>query len=133
MKKNFNVKLTLSLVSLFIGIVFIILSKYKDWLLGLSFLFFALAALLFAFENAKRSEKLLKQCENDIIETNNLLNSLVDAKSPEALEQAKEVGAKLKYLHQQKNTYSTGRGRLKFSLIAVAVIFVLVGFFIFFS
>ncbi len=132
-KFNFNLKLTISLVSFFIGILFIILSHKNKVSICFGFCFFAVALVFFALYSTIRADKKLNDIDKQIEESNNELDSLEGTQDEEELEYINQLSLENAYLckHRKKEERQKNRSRIMFYIMSA--FFVLMGFLILFS
>ena len=141
LKIKFNLKLTVSLVSFFVGFIFILFARSKPICLSIGLWFFALSLILFALYNADRCAKKVREI-NSILENNfNELDEL-DKVNTEELEdkdneELKEYRASLEKesagLIKQLKVFEKGTKSTKYLLIVVGAILTLLGFLVLFS
>ena len=69
MKKNFNLKLTLSLVSLFVSLLLIILGNKNTYCLSFGFILLGIALAIYAMNKAEQIDSAIIEVANEIEET----------------------------------------------------------------
>lgn len=110
MKKKFNYKLTLALVSLFISLLLIIIGNKNKYCLFFGFLFLAVSVVIFAKLRIDKINKILKETEIEI-----------DKDDEPDVEFLTEVYKELAVLRRQKR--STAISFYLFSALLVIVSF----------
>ena len=117
MKKKFNLKLTIVLVSLFISLLIIILGNKNQYCLSFGFIFLGLTLFLFGNYSRSQIDKTIKSLDEDIDTIDK-----TDEESEYVLKELNKLRSKL--LKKKKST------KLMFGLCAVLLILVgFIGFF----
>lgn len=110
MKKNFNLKLTISLVSLFISFLLIVIGNKNEYCLSFGFILMGISLALFAISRGETLDKIIIDINNEIEETD-----IQDAYT------LNELYKERKKLKKQKNS-------MNFSFYLCAFLMVVVGF-----
>ena len=109
MKKNFNYKLTISLVSLFIGLLLIILGNKNKYCLSFGFILMGAAIAFYAMQKTDKFNATIVEINNDI----------------------QQLDSEDTYTHQQlekeKRKFVKQKQRLNFTFYLCAVLLVIVG------
>ena len=110
MKKKFNYKLTISLVSLFISLLLLILGNKNNYCLSFGFILMGVAIAFYAFQKSEKFDETLVEIDNDIQE--------IDEKDTFSILQLQKE--KKKFIKQKK--------RFNFVFYLCAILLVVVGF-----
>ena len=65
-KKNFNFKLTLMLVGLFIGMLLIVLGNKNKYCLGFGFIALGVSLIFYAYEKSKKLQKMIFEVNEEL-------------------------------------------------------------------
>ncbi len=71
MKKNFNIKLTAFLVSLFVSLLIVILGNKNQYCLGFGFMLMALSVVLYVLYNDEKTAQICTEIDERISEIEN--------------------------------------------------------------
>lgn len=132
-KFNFNYKLTTSLVSFFIGILFIIFSHKSKVCICFGFCFFAIALVFFALYSTDRAIKKLNEIDKQIEEDNDELDALEGTQDEEELEYINQLSLEQAFLYKQRKKEERLKNRSRIVFYVMSAFFVLMGFLILFS
>ena len=110
MKKKFNLKLTLSLVSFFISLLLIILGNKNNYCLSFGFILLGVAIAVYAMNKSEQIDKVILEISNDIGET-----------KPDNTFELQQLSKEMKKFKKQKRN-------LNFSFYLCATLLVVVGF-----
>ena len=117
MKKNFNLKLTAFLVSLFIGIVVVILGSKFDVCLGIGFVVLGLSLPLYVWYDTEAVEKALSE-----------ISQLIEEIEEKPIEENPENIYSLQELYITQTKLIRRKKRVSFMFYACGVLFVIIGF-----
>ena len=110
MKNKFNLKLTLSLVSLFISLILIIVGNKNNYCLSFGFILMGVALGLYALYKSEAIDNVLVEINNDIEETD-----VTDAFT-------------LQELFKERKKFTKQKRNLNFTFYLCAILLVVVGF-----
>ena len=109
MKFKFNFKLTISLVSLFIGLLLIVLGNKSNYCLSFGFILFGIAIAFYAVQKGEKFDSAIVEINNDIEQT------------------SEKDSFSLKQLNKEKKKFINQKRRFNFVFYLSAFLMVMVG------